>query len=122
MRISESTRAAVLDTLRLPLWQGASDTEIALEHGVSPAAVRALRAELRRAAITDEIITRVDDLAVRLTWPGTSAELLLAVLSAADHRASARDYQHPHPYARALREALALERLGEEQPWRETTP
>lgn len=109
-RASEATRAAVLAAFVHPIWCDASDEELASEHRTSPAVVRDLRAEHRRNLDLARIVDRADDLARRIAWQGTTAELVLWCVETAHRRAEANGFRHPDEHMQALRDALRAAR------------
>lgn len=125
LRCTESQRHAVVARLRDPVWSHASDLEIASDTGTTGDVVRALRAEQRRNLDLAAIAPKLEELARRIAWPGTHAELLARVVDAACVRAEQQGYRHPDARMEAMRAALredreqrALEALA---PPKETT-
>lgn len=104
--ITESQRSGIVDTFTDPLWDGASDHEVADTFRVPPAVVRALRAEHHRSLEVAAILHRAEDLAERIAWTGTTAELVAWCVETAYARFEARGFAHTDPRMRELREAL----------------
>ena len=107
---TEAQRRAILDSFIDPIWASAPDHEVADRVGVSPAIVRALRAEYRRQLGLAELVGKLQSIADRLDWPGTLGELLGVAVERLD--ISARP--NPHPSMQALRAAIREQRRLED--------
>lgn len=103
--ITEAQRRAIYADFLDPVWGTAPDHQIADAHGVTPAAVRRLRAEHRRDLGVTGLAGRLEELAALTAWPGTPGELLAACVEAALMRAQARE--HRTGYGSALAEHRA---------------
>lgn len=102
---TEAQRRAILADIIDPIWGSAPDHEIADAHGVSPRAVRNLRAEHRRDLGIAAVTNQLEELAELTAWPGSPGELLAACVEAALMRAQARE--HRTGYGSALAEHRA---------------
>jgi hypothetical protein len=104
--VTEAQRRAVLALLAHPLFVDAYDHEIGDKVGVTPAAVRAIRAEQRQNLELATILQRIDGFARAIDWPGTHAELLAWCVDVTIRRSARRGFKHPNARMQALREAL----------------